>query len=179
VNIRIAGIVRESIVDGPGIRYVIFTQGCPHRCKGCHNPQTHDFSGGVVVDVNDITKEILYNIKYIDGITISGGEPLAQPEACIEIIKAAKKLGLHVVMYTGYTWEQLLYSGDSKRLEAVKLVDALVDGPFIEELKSYNLKFRGSSNQRFIDVKASLAAGRVIEVDFEQAFGFELRIAVI
>jgi len=179
VNIRIAGVVKESIVDGPGIRYVLFTQGCPHRCKGCHNPQTHDFNGGKIVSTEDIVEDILSKVKYIDGITISGGEPLVQPEACIEIIKAVKKAGLHVIVYTGFTWEYMWSKGSGEQQLVVRMADAVVDGPFIEQLKSYNIKFRGSTNQRFIDVKASIALGKVVEVNLGDAVELERRAAVV
>lgn len=179
MDIRIAGVEKESIVDGPGIRYVLFMQGCPHKCRGCHNPQTHDFYGGKVVSTDNIIEDILSEKKYIDGITISGGEPLVQPEACIEIIKAAKKVGLHVIVYTGFTWEYIWSKGSCEQRLAVHMADAVVDGPFIEQLKSYNIKFRGSTNQRLIDVRASIALGEVVEVNLGDAVGLERRAAVV
>lgn len=154
-SIRISGIERESIVDGDGIRYVIFVQGCPHHCPGCHNPQTHSFDGGKLVSVDDLLRDISKRKKYIDGITLSGGEPFCQSDQCCIIAEKAHELGLTVWCYTGYLFEAL-YGQGNKLLE---FVDVLVDGPFIQERRSLSLEFRGSNNQRLIDVPASLEAG--------------------
>jgi anaerobic ribonucleoside-triphosphate reductase activating protein len=102
-EVRIAGIIRESIVDGPGIRFVVFAQGCKHRCEGCHNPQTHDFSQGKLVEIDRIIKEMKKN-PLLDGITLSGGEPFEQPEVFGELARRCKELGYHVMVYTGYTF---------------------------------------------------------------------------
>ncbi len=149
----------DSIVDGEGIRTVIWTQGCSHNCKGCHNPSTHDFKGGFSCDTKEIISDI-NKLKYQNGITFSGGDPMFQPEACGEIAKAAKKKGLNIWCYTGFTFEALLIN--PKTLEFLKNIDVLVDGKFILSQRSLNLKFRGSENQRIIDVQKSLKENRVI-----------------
>ena len=155
-----ADIQPDSILDGSGIRTVIWFQGCLHNCEGCQNPETHDMNSGMVVDIDDI-KMKLKNLKYQSGITLSGGDPFFQPEAALEIAKFAKSIGLNVWAYTGFTYESLL-AGDKDRLELLKNVDVLVDGKFMLDKKSLNCKFRGSTNQRLIDVKKSLESGSVI-----------------
>ena len=154
-RLRIAGTIGESIVDGPGIRYVLFTQGCPHGCPGCHNPQTHDFAGGKEVDTDLLLTDILKN-PFVKAVTLSGGEPFAQPAALAELASALKEKGYHLMCYTGYTFEQLLQREDARPL--LDKLDLLVDGPFVEAQKSIDLRFRGSANQRILDVPASLAA---------------------
>lgn len=161
MNIRIAGTVDDSIVDGPGYRYTIFTQGCPHRCPGCHNPETHDFAGGKTVDTAAIIDQFKAN-PLLDGITLSGGDPLCQPEPCLELAQAARAAGLSVWAYTGYTWEKLLEENDPARMALLKAIDVLVDGPFILAQRSLALKFCGSRNQRLIDVQKTLAAGEIV-----------------
>lgn len=157
-----ADIQPDSILDGSGIRTVIWFQGCLHNCKGCQNPETHDMNGGMVVDIDEI-KMKLKNLKYQSGITLSGGDPFFQPEAALEITKFAKSVGLNVWAYTGFTYEALL--SDKSRLDLLKNVDVLVDGKFMMDKKSLNCKFRGSTNQRLIDVKKSLEAGGVVLYD--------------
>ena len=164
MNMRLSGFLEESIVDGPGIRYVIFTQGCPHHCEGCHNPSTHDFNGGYIKDTKEIIEQVLAN-PLIQGITLSGGEPLIQPKPLIEIVKAVKKEGKDVVLYSGFTYEEIITIGGDK-FELLKLCDYLVDGKFDLEKRSLSLQFRGSTNQRIIDIKQSLLAGEVIEKNF-------------
>lgn len=162
-KLRLAGVIKESIVDGPGIRFTVFTQGCPHKCKGCHNPQTHDFNGGYESCVENIIEEIKKN-PILQGVTLSGGEPFAQAKALTRLAKEVHKLGLNIMTYTGYTFEQLV-AGFDKNPEWKTLLeetDILVDGPFILEQKSLMLHFRGSKNQRLIDVKKSLEAGTVV-----------------
>lgn len=157
-----ADIQPDSILDGSGIRTVIWFQGCLHNCKGCQNPETHDMNGGMVVDIDEI-KMKLKNLKYQSGITLSGGDPFFQPEAAFEIAKFAKSIGLNVWAYTGFTYEALL--SDKSRLDLLKYVDVLVDGKFMIDKKSLNCKFRGSTNQRLIDVKKSMEAGGVVLYD--------------
>lgn len=157
-----ADIQPDSILDGSGIRTVIWFQGCLHNCKGCQNPETHDMNGGIVVDVDEL-KMKLKNLKYQSGITLSGGDPFFQPEAALEIAKFAKSVGLNVWAYTGFTYEALL--SDKSRLDLLKYVDVLVDGKFMIDKKSLNCKFRGSTNQRLIDVKKSMEAGGVVLYD--------------
>ncbi len=163
MEIRLAADLQcDSIVDGPGIRTVVWTQGCPHNCYGCHNPSTHDFSGGALVDVDYIKSEI-DNLVYQDGITFSGGDPMCQSAACYEIAKYARELGLNIWCYTGYTFEQLIELGKKKKsiMDFLSVIDVLVDGKFMLEYKSLDCKYRGSTNQRLIDVKKSLLSGEV------------------
>lgn len=163
MKIRLAADLQaDSIVDGEGVRTVVWTQGCPHRCKGCHNPGTHDFDGGVLVDVEEVISE-LKTIKNQTGITLSGGDPICQSDACIAICQAAHDLGLDVWCYTGFTYEMILRHPKYK--EILPYIDVLVDGKFIEEEKSYDIYFRGSKNQRIIDVSKSLEQEQIILVE--------------
>lgn len=161
MNIRIAGIVNDSIVDGPGFRLAIFTQGCPHHCKGCHNPNTHAFDGGKLGETCDIIKKMQEN-ELLDGITLTGGEPFCQPDACLELARAAHRAGLNVWIYSGYTFEELL-KGQSEWLALLQEIDVLVDGQFILEKRTLECRFRGSNNQRLIDVPKSLETGHAVE----------------
>ncbi len=157
-TLRLAGVIRESIVDGPGIRMTIFGQGCPHRCKGCHNPNTHDPKGGYISHPENILKAIDEN-PLLQGVTFSGGEPFLQAEGFAKLGAEIKKRKLHLMTYTGYTYEQILdgiEKGEKGWMELLSVTDILVDGRFILEEKSLNLLFRGSKNQRLIDVKKSL-----------------------
>lgn len=166
MKIRLAGeITTESIVDGEGIRTVVWTQGCRHNCKECHNPTTHSFDGGFLKDVAELCEEIK-NVPFQDGITLSGGDPLEQIDACLEIAKYCHSIGLNVWCYTGYTMEALLRRSEKEEnlRELLKNIDVLVDSPFIISLKSYNVPFRGSSNQRIIDSKKSVEENKVCEV---------------
>ena len=163
MKIRLAADLQpDSIVDGEGVRTVLWTQGCPHNCKGCHNPQTHDFNGGVEVDVEEVI-EALKEIKHQDGLTLSGGDPVCQSEACYEISKAAHEMGLNVWCYTGFTYEAMLLNPKKRKL--LEQIDVLVDGKFVLEEKSYDLYFKGSRNQRIIDVQRSLKEERVVLVE--------------
>ncbi|MEG6571580.1 anaerobic ribonucleoside-triphosphate reductase activating protein [[Clostridium] cellulosi] len=164
-ELNISGIIRESIVDGPGIRFVVFAQGCPHHCRDCHNPQTWPFSGGKKVTPERIMAEIKKD-PLLTGVTLSGGEPFCQPKAMAEIARLTHEAGLDVVTFTGYLFEHLVEKAkeDDAVRDLLNETDVLVDGPFIASLKSYDLKFRGSSNQRAIDVKKSLDEGKVITV---------------
>ena len=184
VILRLAGVVRESIVDGPGLRFAIFCQGCPHNCPKCHNQDTHDFSGGYDCDIQKIVNVIEEN-PLLSGVTFSGGEPSHQPVAFLEIAKKVKSRGLNIWMYSGYTLEELLSRANSaisdlnnmnenssqtseknKEQVALKgllgLVDVLVDGKFINELKDLTLPFRGSRNQRIIDMAATKRHNKII-----------------
>ena len=165
-KLRISGIEPESIVDGPGIRYTVFVQGCPHHCEGCHNPQTHDFDGGKLVEMEKIIEEVKKN-PLLSGITFSGGEPFCQPEELTELGKEIKKLGLNLVCYSGFTFEELLAMSENKPsvLGLLNIIDILIDGKFVLAEKSLMLKFRGSKNQRIIDVPASLLKGTAVLFD--------------
>nr|DAV58090.1 MAG TPA: anaerobic ribonucleoside-triphosphate reductase activating protein [Caudoviricetes sp.] len=165
MNIRIAGTVNDSIVDGNGLRYTIFVQGCPHHCKGCHNPQTHSFDGGKEVSISDLFETITSN-TLLDGVTFSGGEPFAQAKPLVELADLVKQnTNLNIVTYTGYTFEEIVTSNNPDWIALLNSTDILIDGKFIEDLKSYELRFRGSSNQRYIDVKQSLLQHKVVLAD--------------
>jgi len=161
MNIRLAGIVDESIVDGPGFRLAVFTQGCPHHCPGCHNPNTHDFDGGKEERTENIIERMRDNVL-LDGITLTGGEPFCQPKACAELAREAHLIGLNVWSYSGYTFEELL-NGKPEWQELLAEIDVLVDGRFLLEKRTLECRFRGSSNQRLIDVPKSLRLGKAIE----------------
>lgn len=166
IKLATCEIQKDSIVDGEGIRSVIWTQGCKHHCPGCHNPITHSFEDGFLVDVEDIKKEIK-KLEAQDGITFSGGDPMEQPEACAEIAKYCHKLNLNVWCYTGYTYEELeeKIKTNPSILEFLKNIDVLVDGRFILKEKSYDVIFRGSKNQRLIDVPKSLKQKKIVLVE--------------
>ncbi|MDD3192794.1 MAG: anaerobic ribonucleoside-triphosphate reductase activating protein [Oscillospiraceae bacterium] len=159
--IRLAGIVRESIVDGPGIRFTIFVQGCPHHCEGCHNPETHDFSGGYNCEPEKILAEIKKN-PLLDGVTLSGGEPLCQAAALLPLAQEIKRLGLNLFIYTGSIFESLLKEADPDTMALLREGDYLVDGPFVLAQRDLTLLFRGSQNQRILDLPASLAQGKAV-----------------
>jgi len=161
MKFRIYGTAQDSIVDGPGIRYTLFVQGCPHHCPGCHNPESHDFNGGREVTTEEIIAQIRSN-PLLDGLTLSGGEPMCSPEACTEIAEAAKAAGLNVWCYTGFKWEYLIVDRDPARMALLRTVDVLVDGPFLQEERSLELLYRGSRNQRIIDVVKSMQEDRVM-----------------
>lgn len=169
MEIRLAGKVSESIVDGTGFRYAIFTQGCPHKCEGCHNPQTHDFNGGHIEDTDDILREILRD-PLLDGVTFSGGEPFCQ---CVPLANLADKIhktsGLNIISYTGFTYEYLIENsnGENYFFDLLSKLDFLVDGKFEKDKRSLELRFRGSSNQRFIDVQQSLKSGKTVVIDID------------
>lgn len=158
---RIANTISDSIVDGPGLRFTVFTQGCPHHCPGCHNPETHDPSGGRVVPLEELVAQMSSN-PLTQGLTLSGGDPFLQGAECAALARAAHKQGLNVWSYTGYTYERLLELGEPGQLSLLEETDVLVDGPFVLAAKSYEARFRGSSNQRLIDMAKTRAAGKVV-----------------
>ena len=165
-NLRLAGIVRESIVDGPGWRFTIFVQGCPHHCPGCHNPQTHDFSGGFDCTVEKLFREILKN-PMLNGVTFSGGEPFCQAEALAALGARLREQGKNIITYSGYTLEELLELSKQKPdiLRLLEITDYLIDGRFELAQRDLSLQFRGSRNQRILDAKASLRAGLPIQAE--------------
>ena len=166
MKLRLAGVIRESIVDGPGIRMTVFTQGCPHHCKGCHNEQTWDFDGGYTSSTERILEEAQKD-PLLKGLTFSGGEPFAQAEALAELAKNAKEKGYDIFCYTGYTFENLVaqFGAHPEYRALLKQCDWLVDGPFVLEKRSLMLKFRGSTNQRILDVKKSLETMTAVEAE--------------
>jgi anaerobic ribonucleoside-triphosphate reductase activating protein len=165
MKIRIAGTVNDSIVDGVGIRFTIFTQGCPHHCEGCHNPETHDFNGGYDVDSAELLEKIKGN-PLLDGVTFSGGEPFMQADVLADLAVEIKKLGLNIITYTGFTFEELYENRDKNGWgRLLEMTDYLIDGKFEIDKKDWEIKFRGSSNQRYLDCAASLAQGRAVEIE--------------
>lgn len=166
VRLRIAGITDDSIVDGPGIRLTVFVQGCPHNCEGCQNPQTHDFSGGTDITLGEIMDRINAN-PLLDGVTFSGGEPFCQAAALAKLGRMIRKKGLNIITYSGYTYEYLKENSDSDNCfgELLEISDHLVDGPFILAERDLTLKFRGSRNQRIIDIKKSTEYGRTVSAE--------------
>lgn len=166
MDIRISGIVNDSIVDGWGLRLTVFVQGCPHHCKGCHNPQTHDFKGGYIEDTKNIIEKALKN-PLLDGVTFSGGEPFCQCIPLYEMGKYLKKKGYNIIVYTGYEYEYLTENSNDENgyMKLLSICDYLIDGKFEQDKKSYELKFKGSSNQRIIDCRKSLETGKIITVE--------------
>lgn len=164
--LRVAGFVKESTVDGPGFRYVIFTQGCPHHCKGCHNPDTHDFNGGTLVNINEIAMDINKN-PLLKGVTLSGGDPFIQAKVLSNLLKKIDKR-LSVITYTGFEYEYLIKNASDKNgyLDLLEMTDVLIDSKFEESLKTDELPYRGSSNQRAIDVKKSLESNTICLYNF-------------
>lgn len=156
-------IQRDSIVDGEGIRTIIWTQGCPHHCPFCHNPETHSYEGGFLLDIDSIKRKI-DTLEGQDGITFSGGDPMEQAEACAELANYCHKKNLNVWCYTGYTFEELQEKAkkDSAILKFLNEINVLVDGKFLIAEKSYDSLFRGSKNQRLIDVKKSLLQNKAV-----------------
>lgn len=151
--IRIFGTAGESIVDGPGMRYVIFVQGCPHGCPGCHNPESHDINGGKLTTTAELWRDI-ERYPLTTGITFSGGEPFLWARELSKIGKKARERGMNVMTYTGYLWEDLLEMAESDEniRELLTVTNYLVDGPFILEKRDLTLLYRGSGNQRILDI---------------------------
>ena len=167
--LNLSGIVSDSIVDGPGIRTCIFSQGCPHHCPGCHNPETWDFGCGTDMD-EEVLLEIVRSNPLCRGVTFSGGEPFAQAEGFARLAKLLKEKGYEVASYSGYTFEELLH-GSAEQQELLRSIDVLIDGPFLQAEKSLELVFRGSKNQRILDVPKSLAAGTAVETTSKRWLG--------
>lgn len=163
MEIRIAGTVSESIVDGPGFRYAVFVQGCSHNCRGCHNPHTHDPNGGRLVDTDELFAECTEN-PLNKGVTFSGGEPFLQAAALYELGKRFKEHGLSLWCYSGWTFEELQKRGEDVQ-KLLSVVDVLVDGRYVEERRTLSLPFRGSDNQRLVDVRKSIEKGEVVEYE--------------
>ena len=153
-SLRVADIVQDSIVDGPGLRLAVFVQGCKHDCPKCHNPQTHNIFGGKTIDISEIVSALKKN-QLLSGLTLSGGEPLLQPQPLLELCTIVKGMGKNIWLYSGYTWKEIqqlcLHNLTIRKL--LDNIDVLVEGRYIDELRDLNLEFRGSSNQRIIEFK--------------------------
>lgn len=167
--LELSGIVSDSIVDGPGIRTCIFSQGCPHHCQGCHNPETWEFGCGTKIPVEAIV-EIVQSNPLCRGVTFSGGEPFAQAEGFAKLAKLLKEKGYEVASYSGYTFEALLH-GNPAQKALLESIDVLIDGPFLLAEKSLEVPFRGSRNQRILDVPKSLAEGCAVSVTAKRWLG--------
>jgi anaerobic ribonucleoside-triphosphate reductase activating protein len=165
VKIKLAGLIDESIVDGPGLRYTVFTQGCHHHCLGCHNPKTHDPDKGYYLEIDEIINRIKNN-PLISGVTISGGEPFLQIPELYELVSKTKALGLDSIIYTGFTYEELIAKNEPYILNILAIADYLIDGRFEISKKSYVLLFKGSSNQRIIDLKETKLQKKIVQKDF-------------
>ena len=164
--LRLSGVIKNSIVDGPGFRLTVFCQGCPHHCKGCHNEKTWDFDGGFDGKVEKIIN-VAKSLPLLQGLTFSGGEPFCQAQALYELGVKLKKHGLNLMCYSGWTFEQLMKKAEKEEFvgKLLSITDILVDGRFMLEKRSLSLKFRGSENQRLIDVQRSLAKGKAVETE--------------
>jgi anaerobic ribonucleoside-triphosphate reductase activating protein len=167
---RVAGVVTESVVDGPGVRFVVFAQGCPHACPECHNPDTWDREGGHEATVRDIIKQIRKAPASVKGVTLSGGEPFEQAAEMADLAARVHAMGMDIVTYTGYLYERLVQKGQNEPDIARLLneTDILIDGPFIKAEKDIGLRFRGSANQRLIDMKKTRQQGQVVLLPEEQ-----------
>lgn len=168
MEVRLFGLANDSIVDGPGIRFAIFTQGCFHNCEGCHNPNSHDPNGGYIETTDEIISKFKAN-PLLDGVTFSGGEPFLQAKPLTVIAQAAKDSGLNTIAYTGYTFEELLQGANEENgwSEFLKTLDLLVDGRFILAQRSVELNFKGSRNQRILNVPESLEQGTAVLSEYD------------
>lgn len=166
-NIRLSGIAYESLVNGPGMRRVFFAQGCRHNCKGCFNLDTHDLSGGEDKDIDLLIKDTIEN-PILSGVTFSGGDPWEQADKFAYMSKVFKEHGLNVWSYTGYTYEYILENKDIRLgwNDLLCSIDVIVDGRFEEGKMQDGLKFRGSTNQRIIDVKESIKSNAIVTLDY-------------
>lgn len=166
-TLNLSGVVEESIVDGPGMRFVIFVQGCPHNCPGCHNPETHEFHIGKNATTESLYQSVCKN-PLIKGVTFSGGEPFCQADALSDLGEALQKKGYDIMVYSGYTAQELFCM--ARRDEGVRRLlscaNYLVDGPFLAAEKDLTLKFRGSANQRIYDITCFPNSTKIFEVDY-------------
>ncbi len=171
-TLQMFGTANDSIVDGPGLRYSVFVQGCSHHCPGCHNEESQPREGGYTAQIEDIVNDICEN-KLISGVTLTGGEPLEQAEGCLELAKILKEKGYNLWVYSGYLYEDILEGKPSPAArDLIDVCDVLVDGPFVQALNSYELKWKGSSNQRVIDLNETRKQGSIVlwqeeELDFQ------------
>lgn len=168
--LKIAGLVGDSIVDGPGIRLTVFCQGCPHHCEGCHNPESWAFEGGQEMTVEAVLEAVKRN-PLCRGVTLSGGEPFCQAEELSRLAALLKAEGYEVASYTGYTWEELMSGEVPFARELLSQLDVLVDGRFVLAERTLELRFRGSKNQRVLNVPASLAADAPVPCTAERWVG--------
>ncbi|MBQ9431778.1 MAG: anaerobic ribonucleoside-triphosphate reductase activating protein [Kiritimatiellae bacterium] len=161
MTIDVAGITQDSITDGPGLRFVLFVQGCPHHCPGCQNPQTHQFGVGEKLDVAEVYRQIKLN-PLNRSVTFSGGEPFSQPAPLAVLAKRLRAEGYDLAAYSGFTFEELLAHPDPAVRDFLEQLNVLVDGRFVLARRNLELLFRGSDNQRILNVPASLRTGTAI-----------------
>ena len=168
-KIRLAGIAQNSLVNGPGLRKVFFSQGCTHHCKNCFNPSTWSFESGKLIEIDDLVTQVK-DEYFLDGVTFSGGDPFEQADKFVILAKKLKDNNINIWCYTGYTWFQLLERAktDKNTKDLLELCDVIVDGLFVESLHRDDLVFRGSSNQQIIDVKASLEQNNIVLFPVEE-----------
>ena len=159
---RLSGITQESLVDGPGLRCVIFTQGCLHCCPHCHNPESWEMGAGKEFSVKQVVRLVKQQKKTKRGVTFSGGEPFLQAAELAQVAQAVRQLGWDIVTYTGFTYEELLEDTNDGVKALLSATDILIDGKYIHELRDTRLRFRGSSNQRIIDIAATQKSGRIV-----------------
>lgn len=164
-KVKVGGFLDNSLVNGKGLRSVLFVSGCKHNCVGCHNEELKCFTYGEEQEIETVYKRIKNNLPLIKGVTFSGGDPMEQPLELAKLAKRVKELGLNIWCYTGYTFEDIINGSDDSKKELLKNIDILVDGPFVEDLKKDGLKFKGSINQRIIDVKESFKNKKTIELE--------------
>lgn len=163
-KLQVGGFLDNSLVNGKGLRAVLFLSGCNHKCQGCHNQELQCYSYGEEVTTEDVINRIKQNIGIIRGVTYSGGDPMEQPHSLLVLTKEIKKLNLNIWCYTGYTYEEIIENEDKYKL--LKEIDVLVDGPFLMKLKDEGLKYKGSSNQRIIDVQKSLKENSIVQIEY-------------
>ena len=161
--IHVQNIMHSSAVDGTGFRDVLFVNYCPHKCEGCHNPQTWDYENGKDMTVKEVFDSLTESS--ITNVTFSGGEPFCQPKALVTLAKMLKEVGKTIWAYSGFTFEKLMENKDTKEL--LELCDVLVDGKFVKAEAKLNMRFKGSENQRIIDVKKSLLQGEIVLANLE------------
>lgn len=161
MEIRILDIVNDTTVDGPGFRTSIYCAGCRHACQGCHNPESWNFNGGNPMSVDELMQVIVADP--FANVTYSGGDPMFQAEGFLELTRRIKsETDKSIWCFTGFTWERLHAEGTAQMIELAESVDVLVDGPFVQELRDEDLLFRGSRNQRLIDVQKTLQSGQIV-----------------
>ncbi|MDF2881922.1 MAG: nrdG [Clostridiaceae bacterium] len=166
IRLQVAGFLDNSLVNGQGMRSVLFVSGCRHNCEGCHNREMQNFKYGDSIYIKEVVNRIKDNMPIIKGVTLSGGEPFEQAEKLYQLSKEIKALGLSIWCYTGYTFEQLIEFNDDSCKKLLECIDVLVDGKFEIDKKYKGLKYRGSSNQRIIDVKSSIKEHKIIEINY-------------
>ncbi len=168
MELQVAGFLDNSMVNGKGLRSVLFVSGCNHNCEGCHNKVMQAFDYGDKVNIDDLLNRIKHNVPLINGVTFSGGEPFEQAKGLSVLAEKVKKQGLNLWCYTGYTYEKILQSNDEHKIKLLKYIDVLVDGKFEKNLTEGSSKYAGSSNQRIINVQESLKLGKIILVTTDQ-----------